>query len=86
MEKTFLYTSDPGHGYLRVSMKDLESLGIVNEISGCSFKKGGYAYLEEDCDAPLFVKTWKERGNTIKFNVKRINSPAKCRTYERFGG
>jgi len=86
MKKTFLFTSDPSHGYLKVPLENLETLGIIDRISEWSFKKGRYAYLEEDRDAPLFVKTWKERGNAIKFNVRHISSPAKCRTYERFGG
>lgn len=63
--KTVFY-SDPGHGWLRVPKKILAELGIEDKISGFSYMKGKYVYLEEDADLDLFAKAvgnfdeWKE--------------------------
>ena len=57
---------DPGHGWLKVSKKDLNKLGIADKISGCSFVRGEYVYLEEDCDCTNFflavagVENWND--------------------------
>jgi len=45
--ETYDFYADPGHGWLRVPIKRLKELGIENEISHCSHRKGRYAYLEE---------------------------------------
>ena len=43
---------DPGHGWLRVPLKEI--VGMT--FSKFSYADGEYAYLEEDCDAPQFMK------------------------------
>lgn len=53
----YKYFTDPGHGWLKVSIDELESFGIADKISFCSYMKGAYAYLEEDCDMPIFLAT-----------------------------
>ena len=45
---------DAGHGWLKVSHAELRELGIAHKISSYSYRDENYAYLEEDCDAPLF--------------------------------
>lgn len=50
---TFHY--DPGHGWLEVPLSELRKLGIADKISIYSYMSGDVAYLEEDCDAPLFM-------------------------------
>jgi len=50
---TFIF--DPGHGWLRVPLADVAALGIEGDISPYSFIDGRYAYLEGDCDYPVFV-------------------------------
>ena len=47
---------DAGHAWLEVDILDLERLGIAGQISGYSYKRGSRAYLEEDCDAPAYIK------------------------------
>jgi hypothetical protein len=51
------FLSDPGHAWLPVSVSDLAALGLVERVSGYSYlsRDGLTAYLEEDCDAPLFL-------------------------------
>ena len=63
MIETFTYFNDPGHGWLAVSVERLAELGIAHEISSFSYEKGGVAYLEEDCDAGVFMKAYvKQHG------------------------
>ncbi len=52
--------SDPGHAWLEVSLDELEELGIAGRITAWSYRKGTKIYLEEDCDAPLFLQTKKD--------------------------
>ena len=56
-------TIDPGHGWLRVPVKLLEQLNIVDKISHYSYKCAGYAFLEEDCDWGVFVQAMEKIGN-----------------------
>jgi hypothetical protein len=53
---SYKFISTPGHGYLRVPLAELKELGIADKISGYSGMDSKYAYLEEDCDAPLFLQ------------------------------
>jgi len=84
--KELVYYSDPGHGYLRVPLKLIKMYGLCNKISGYSFKSKEYAFLEEDCDAALFLKAIKENGNEDKYKIveKVLDRPAACRNYPRF--
>ena len=61
---------DPSHGWLEVSMSDLETLGIAGLISAYSYAKGDRAYLEEDCDANLYIEGAKAAGWTIQIVEK----------------
>jgi len=59
------FISTAGHGYLEVPFVTLWSYMNDKDISEYSFvdyfnKK---FYLEEDCDAPLFIKKFKEKNN-----------------------
>jgi len=50
-----LFLSDPGHGWLKVPLTDIVSLNLQQQISRYSFIDNGYAYLEEDGDAPRYL-------------------------------
>lgn len=60
------------HGYLRVSEYDLQGWGILpTEFSEYSYYDSfhAYLYLEEDCDAPKFIKILKDKfGIDVKIN------------------
>ena len=60
-DKTYVFHTDPGHGWLAVPFKDLYALGIEDKISGYSYVKGKTAYLEEDCDAAVFINAYKAK-------------------------
>lgn len=70
-EKRFVFYSDPGHGWLEVSRQDLKELSLEDKISGCSYQKDDKVYLEEDCDATLFVKAYEAKYGTLLF--KKMN-------------
>jgi len=58
----FDFYEDPGHGWLKAPVKLLQELGIAHRITRYSYlnRRGDYAFLEEDVDAPLFIRTMKE--------------------------
>lgn len=66
--KTYIFHSDPGHGWLAVKRKECEELGILDKISSCSYvsDSGKTIYLEEDCDAPLFLSAKRERNEEFE--------------------
>ena len=46
----YMFYQDPGHGWVKVFVKELEQLGIADKISSFSYRRKDFAYLEEDCD------------------------------------
>ena len=54
---------DSGHGWLKVTHNELRQLGIADKISLYSYSNGEYAYLEEDCDAGVFIDAKGGIGN-----------------------
>ena len=69
----FTLFSDPGHGWLAVPISELKRMGIMYEISRCSYQKGEWAYLEEDCDFSIFVTARITRNEP--FHIIENNSP-----------
>ena len=80
----FTFYADPGHGWLRVSKSLLERLAISSRISNCSYQRGDYAYLEEDCDAAVLVNTLRDRGVKVEFRERHTNRRSKIRGYSRY--
>ena len=77
------FYADPGHGGLEVDLLDCIDLDIADKISRYSYAKGEKAYLEEDCDAGLFIETAKNNGWTI--NIKEIyQEHTPIRNYQPF--
>lgn len=83
MKRTLTLITDPGHGWLSVSLADLNALGIANKITSCSSITSTRAYLEEDCDAVIFLDAAKLAGwdITIKEGNGNANSYAACRNF-----
>ena len=75
--KRRVYTciTDAGHGWLSVAKSDLKFLGIEKKISGFSYQNGSRAYLEEDCDAGVFVKAYRDSVGT-ELKLKGCKSTA----------
>jgi hypothetical protein len=84
--KPYIFTSDPGHGWLRVTNAELKALGIAGQISHYSYTNGRYAYLEEDCDLELFMKAkgWKGNGDFERFVTQRSVTDSVIRSYDSY--
>lgn len=67
MRKSFDVYSDPGHGWVKVPFQTIVELGLIDEITCFSYQRGGFAYLEEDCDMSALLIALKARGITPKF-------------------
>ena len=65
--KTYVFYSDPGHGWLAVKKDELVKLNIINDVSGYSYMKGKTVYLEEDSDAQLFIKKMEELNKPFNY-------------------
>ena len=60
MKAKFKFYCDPGHGWLAVPIKSSNDVGLYcTAYSRYSYVKGMTLYLEEDCDAPKFLKRIK---------------------------
>lgn len=83
--KTIKFYGDPGHGWAKVKKAELEKLGIAQLISACSYERGDYAYLEEDCDLSTYIDALRARGFTYKFvGTTCANRLSRIRGYNRY--
>ena len=88
--KTYTFYNDAGHAWLRVKRSELVDLGIGQQISSCSYIKGDYAYLEEDCDASIFLQAkfgedWSSRELHDKGLLKEhYTETSKIRSFEHY--
>ena len=83
------FFSDPGHGWLKVPLKEIEQLGLADKISICSYINAGYVYLEEDWDLPLFLQAkWGDCPIKEAFYryivVHHSNNISRIRTYASY--
>ena len=81
----YIWYTDPGHGWLRVPLAELDRLGIRDKMSVYSYRSGGYAYLEEDCDALAFIDAKKARGEWPDGEIPETHtdSPSPVRGMDR---
>lgn len=84
MQKQFNYYNDPGHGWIKVPLTLLKELGIEKRISSYSYINKDNAFLEEDCDATLFIHTMEEKGYAISVQEFHTNQSSKIRNYEGY--
>ena len=69
--KTFTMHSDPGHGWLEVSIQEVrQALLDTSDFSQFSFMRGEKLYLEEDCDATLFIRCWEHHVGPVTIAEK----------------
>ena len=81
----FHFYHDPGHGWLRVPRWFIDVLEIDKQISGYSFTRGRWVYLEEDRDAQLFATAWEAyRGAPPVVVHHYTERQAACRNYDRY--
>ena len=80
------FISDPGHGWLEVAADVARRvLGEkIKLISNYSYVFDNLIYLEEDCDAPLFLNECKAKGLTCDVEETSLDWDSQIRNYRRF--
>lgn len=79
---TYTFTNDPGHAWMRVPLEKALKVPGISTYSYVS-RKGRYAYLEEDCDAPLYLKTMHPEGN-FKIKERVLKGYARIRNLPHY--
>ena len=82
--KTFYVHTDSQHGWLAVKRQYLRSLGLIKKVTPYSYERGETVYLEEDCDASMFLNELKLRGIEYQFKEGKWVNYSPIRSYERF--
>jgi len=54
--RNYIFYEDGAHGWLRVDRDELIELNIQAKITGYSYQKDDFVYLEEDQDLTTFCK------------------------------
>lgn len=85
--RNFTWLQDPGHSWLSVPIAYL--MNVCNKediarISAYSYIKGKSVYLEEDCDAVIFIDAWKRKYNTFHYSFGITEKRSPIRSYDRF--
>lgn len=81
---TFTFHTDPGHGWLEVPRALLAEFGIQWSVSSFSYQSGDSAYLEEDCDAGIFVRAYQDKHGRRPEFVERYEEDSPIRNYSRY--
>jgi len=87
MKNSFKFFSDPSHGWIKVDRALLVSLGIIDKITGYSYQRGNFVYLEEDQDFGTFHAAYltKYGKAPILIHMTQSNTDSRIKNYERFG-
>lgn len=82
MDRFKLFT-DPGHGWLRVSPADVYAVGLTKaHFTPYSYRTPDdkYWYLEEDCDAGLFLRAYERHaGRKLSYTRGHTNGQSSVR-------
>lgn len=61
MNMNFLVVRGAKQNWLEVPIEFVRAVGIISDLSSSSYIKEEMAFLEEDCDAPLFLQELEKR-------------------------
>jgi hypothetical protein len=68
---TFTFHTDPSHGWLEVRVTELLKANLApSDFSAYSYQQGDVVYLEEDCDAPVFIRSYEAHVGPISVAEK----------------
>jgi hypothetical protein len=81
---TLHFYADPGHAWCKIPRRKLIELEIAHKVSSYSYARGIYAYLEEDCDASLLLKTLADHGIAFTIREHHTNKTSKIRNYPNY--
>ena len=82
--KSYTFHTDPGHGWLEVDKAELVEFNIADKISQCSYQRGNKAFLEEDCDAMLFVEAFKAKYGASPLFLDNYRERTPITSYARY--
>ena len=82
--KTYIFHADSGHAWLAVKRAELIRLNILEKITNYSYQRGATVYLEEDCDAGIFIKAKKAYGEMVNIEEKYSDKRSNIRHYDFF--
>jgi len=80
------FYQDPGHGWVKVLLTELKLLGVADKISGYSYQRNQFVYLEEDCDLGTYMRVLSEKGITLKFRETHTDNRSRIRNYNSYNG
>ena len=85
VKSKFDFYSDAGHGWLKVHILMLQKMGIDKNVTSFSYIHGGDVFLEEDCDAPMFMKKYEELfGKKPELNYHTTDKRSRIRNYHSY--
>jgi hypothetical protein len=86
LHSSYLFMSDPSHAWLKVKLAELKELGIDRQISSYSYvdRNREWVYLEEDCDAEVFIRAKDNRGELPKLLEQHTDSESPIRYLDRY--
>ena len=77
--------SDPGHAWCKVSVSLLDRLNLIDKITPYSYIRGGFAYLEEDCDLSSLMHAAQLAGIPLTFRERIARErPSRVRNYDQY--
>lgn len=81
------FRSDPGHGWLIVDMAALHLTNLLpsdfSDFSYVTVQKGKLKFaLEEDCDAPKFIRSAEDRGLTLNIKEHYTDGNSSIRSWQ----
>lgn len=82
--KTLRLISDSGHGWLEVDKITLCGMKLADCISPYSYDGAINAYLEEDCDASLFMTACAALGDIPEIKEVYHDGESPIRGYRRY--
>lgn len=81
---TLDYLQDPGHGWIAADIAHLRRFGLLDKISEYSYRQGDLCWLEEDCDAGLYIDALRGAGIEFKVVETHTNRDSFIRNLPRF--
>lgn len=85
-QRLIKYHQYPGHGWIEAPRAELDRLGLTSKISAYSYTShdGSTVYLEEDCDAPLYLQALNAEFRKYRLCDVHVDYDSSIRTLPRF--
>ena len=81
---TLDYLQDPAHGWIAADIQSLRAYGLTDKVSAYSYRDGDTVWLEEDCDAGLYIRALQSAGIPYRIIETHTNNDAFVRRLPRF--